>query len=468
MPTDEPKPLPDDTSLGEALAYFDSFLGFQQRYLRIPGVQAAVRANGDLRLSTAYGFADVEREVPLTTEHLFRVASHSKTFTAVATMQLVEAGKLRLDDTAGQWVPQLEGTALGSVTVRELLTHAGGVWRDSATGDFWQLIGRFPDEAHLIELLVDPAASVLPRNDRFKYSNIGYSLSGLIVAAASGMSFNDYCRKNIVERLGLRHTGPDFDASRAGEYVYGYTAYSYADHRVPVDHIETGAMAPATGFFSRAEDLTAYFTAHSFGDERLLSDESKRQMQNQTWGRDKDGGAYGLGIQVIEVGGRKLYGHGGGWPGQITRSLVDTQQALAISVLTNAVDGVAEPLARAGYGLIDLAGSEPRPNGGGDLQRFAGRFAHLFGVTDVAVLGGRLYSLGPTSLDPAADATPLEVVDDHTLRIAGGSGGGAYGEPINYTFADDGSVKTVSGWFGVTLRPIDQVELPERITLQEA
>jgi CubicO group peptidase (beta-lactamase class C family) len=468
VPTDEPKPLPDDASLAEALAYYDDFLAFQQRYLRIPGVQAAVRTNGSLRLSTAHGLADVEREIALTTEHLFRVASHSKTFTAVATMQLVEAGTLRLDDTAGRWVPQLEGSPLVSVTVRELLTHAGGVWRDSATGDFWQLVGRFPDEPRLIELLVDPGASVIPRNDRFKYSNIGYSLSGLIVAAASGTSFNDYTRQNIVERLGLGHTGPDYDATRADEYVVGYTAYSYADRRVPVDDIETGAMAAATGFFSRAEDLTAYFSAHCFGDERLLSDESKRQMQNQTWGRDKEGGSYGLGLQVIEAGERTLHGHGGGWPGQITRSLVDTQQGLAISVLTNAVDGAAEPLARAGFTLIDLAGSKPRPDGAGDLQRFTGRFAHLFGVTDVAVLGGRLYSLAPAALDPAADATLLEVVDERTLRIAGGSGGGAYGEPITYTFGDDGDVETVSGWFGVTLRPVEQLVLPERITLRDA
>ena len=99
--------LSPDTA-ASALAYVESWLGFRQVYLRIPGVQAAVLQDSSLVLSKAYGWADVEAGVPLTTDHLFRVASHSKTFTATAILQLAEAGRLRLDDPVGRWLPFLE------------------------------------------------------------------------------------------------------------------------------------------------------------------------------------------------------------------------------------------------------------------------------------------------------------------------------------------------------------------------
>src|SRR5687767_3795469 len=83
-------PKPDD--LRDVLAYYDSWLAFNQRYQRVPGVQAAVFAADGVAFSAAYGMADVENDVPLTDQHLFRIASHSKTFTATAVFQLVEQG----------------------------------------------------------------------------------------------------------------------------------------------------------------------------------------------------------------------------------------------------------------------------------------------------------------------------------------------------------------------------------------
>ncbi len=158
-----------------------------------------------VELSTAHGLADVERAVPMTTEHLFRIASHSKTFTSTAVLQLVEQGRLRLDDTAGSWVPYLveQQSPLADVTVRELLSHAGGVYRDSRDGDFWQLRRRFPDRGQLRDLLVAPESAVVPRSERFKYSNIGYALLGLVIEAASGNDYADQLRHAVVEPLGL-------------------------------------------------------------------------------------------------------------------------------------------------------------------------------------------------------------------------------------------------------------------------
>lgn len=123
-------------AVADAVTYFDSWLEFRQRYSRVPGVQAAVLLRDELLLSSAYGHADVEAGDKLTPQHLFRIASHSKTFTATAVLQLAERGSLRLDDPAEHWLPFLTGAPLGTVTVRELLGHSAGVIRDGYDSNF--------------------------------------------------------------------------------------------------------------------------------------------------------------------------------------------------------------------------------------------------------------------------------------------------------------------------------------------
>src|SRR6185312_1317873 len=141
---------------------------------------------------------------------------------------------------------------------------------------------------------------------------------------------------------------------------------------------------------------------------------------------------------------------------------------LAVSVLTNCIDGPAETLARAVIRLIDLAAAKERPHAGvGDPNRFCGRYAALWGVVDIAVLGGRLYRLHPALADPVDDAAELEIADESTLRISGGSGYGSYGELMPFTFANDGTVVSLRGESGGTLVPIGAFELPDRVTVRE-
>ncbi|NED99195.1 serine hydrolase domain-containing protein [Phytoactinopolyspora halotolerans] len=444
----------------DAVGYFDSWLAFRQRYSRIPGVQAAVLHGDEILLSAAYGHADVEAGVELTPRHLFRIASHSKTFTATAVLQLAEQGTLRLDDAARRWLPFLDGAPLSSVTVRELLGHSGGVVRDGHDGDFWQLYREFPDEATLRKIATD-GADIIPPNERFKYSNIGYSLLGSIIAAASGQDYNTYVRRHIVDRLSLADTGPEYDPARAGEYARGYTSLAYADRRIPVDHVDTAAMSAATGFYSTAQDAVRYFSAHFHGDDRLLSDASKRLMQRAEWQVDGSDGEYGLGLDRAEIGGRRVFGHGGGYPGHITKTYFDPEAKLAVSVLTNAIDGPAEPLASGLIRMVNLAVESSGGNGDErrsdvDLDRFTGRFATMWGVQDVVRLGRRLYLFRPVADDPTQPTTKLDVVDDSTLRVVGGIGFGSYGETVRYEFSG-AEVVSVRGGSATTAYPIERI-----------
>jgi CubicO group peptidase (beta-lactamase class C family) len=447
----------------EALAYYDSWLAFNQRYQRVPGVQVAVYVEDSIAFSASYGLADVENDVPLTDQHLFRIASHSKTFTGTAIFQLVEQGRLRLDDKVSQHVTEIVGTPVGERTVRELLAHAGGVTRDSLDASWWQLSTAFPDRDQLLEVLRDESSAVIAENERFKYSNIGYGLLGLVVEAASGTPYNSYVQTAIVDKLGLSGLGPELDPARLTEYAAGYSALTYADTRVPIEHVDTRALASATGFFGNARDLVTYFSAHLPGDDRLLSDKSKREMQHPLWTTGADEKArYGLGLAVNKVGDREVFGHGGGYPGHITRTLVDPEHRIVVSVLTNAIDGPASQFAEGLFRLLDLAESKDR--GEGDLHRFTGRFANLWGVTDFVVIGGRLYATDPSSPNPADEPQPLEA-DGDTLRVTGGNGYGSYGESYRFTFDANGAVETVHGSSGLSLEPIETFTLPERVTV---
>ena len=459
--TNDTAPLPDPTAIGEAMAYYDRWLGFRQRYLRVPGVQAAVLVGDEIVHSSAYGHADVETEQALTPSSLFRIASHSKTFTSTAIFQLADQGVLRLDDRAGDWVTELEDAPLAGVTIRELLAHAGGVVRDSADGDFWQLRHAFPDRDQLREVVRGADAVILERNDKFKYSNIGYGLLGLVLEAASGLSYDELLRRNVIEPLKLRDTGTELDRARTSEYATGYSALAYAESRVPIEHVDTRALAAATGFYATARDLVTYFSAHFMGDDRLLDDQAKRQMQHPVWDTAKTGRRYAHGLAVVEIGERTMIGHGGGYPGHITTSIADPEGRVAVSVLTNAIDGPSETLAHAGVKLIDLATSgEPDPSDV-DLARFAGRYATLWGVADIAVLGGRAYLIRPTEADPVEAVTRLEVVDDSTLRIAESSGFVSYGETIPFEFDESGRVLSMRGPSATTATPIEDFTLPD-------
>jgi CubicO group peptidase (beta-lactamase class C family) len=456
----------DRISILRSLApYLEQWLAFQGAFRRTPGIQAAIRFDDEIVLDVAWGFADLETGEELTTGHLFRIASHSKTMTATAIMQLVEAGSLRLDDTAGRWIPDLEGTPLASVTVRELLGHQGGVIRDGVENNFWQRGGQFLDRDELVAGARSDGAVFEP-NEHFKYSNIGYSLLGLVIEAASGTPYNDYVAENIAARLGLADSGPEYDASRAADYAAGHTGLIAGDDvRHRIEHVDTRAMAAATGWFSTARDLTTYGAAHWFGDDSLVSDASKRLLQREESRVEAHGtelGRYGLGFEQRTIGDRDLVGHSGGYPGHITRTWIDPTDSLVFSVLTNAVDGPADALMTGVVQLVDLAldaarGRDSESDSGedatGDLARFTGRFANMWGVVDIVDLGGRLASISPRSPEPKSAYQLLDVSGDD-VRTESVPGFGATGEPVEFERDADGTITAVT-MGGMTMWPIE-------------
>ena len=422
-------------------------------------MQAAVWADGELALSVAHGHADVAAEVALTPAHLFRIASHSKTFTATAVVQLAEAGRLRLDDRLDRHLPWTTEAGIGDRTLADLLGHGGGVLRDGADADHWQLVHAFPDADGLRALATDGAVRGV--DERFKYSNIGFGLLGAVVAAVTGRSYRDHVTEALIAPLGLTDTDPDLVVGRLADYARGYTARAYAERRVPIEMVDTGALDAATGFTSTAADLVRWGAAHLPGDERLLGASWQRRMRRPGFDvdeHDTDAGRYGLGFELRKVHGRRTFGHGGGYPGHATRLTVLPEERLSVAVCTNAVDGPARPLADGLVALAALAAAEPdgKPVDA-TADRYQGRYATLFGVDDIVRLGRRLLVLDPSADDPSEGYVALEPDGPDTFRVVRTPGYGAYGERVRFTLGDDGRVSSARMFGGVTAWPVERM-----------
>jgi CubicO group peptidase (beta-lactamase class C family) len=217
---------------------------------------------------------------------------------------------------------------------------------------------------------------------------------------------------------------------------------------LPIDDISTGAMSAATGFYATAADLCRYARAHYFGNEELLTDASKREMQQPYWEVAQADGSYGLGFAVQKIGKRHMVGHGGGFPGHSTITLIDPRDQLVVVVLNNThgYGGLAGPLAGTIVKLLDFAlaaHAEPLPH---SRTSFIGRFMNLWSVVDVAAFGDKLVALSPDDDDPARNASELEVVDADTLRIGSSNGYGSPGETLRYERDANGVVERV--WIG--------------------
>ncbi len=422
--------------LRDAVAYADQWVSNQQERREIPGLVMAVWCDDELILARGYGFADLEQRISMTPNHIFRIASHSKTFTATAIMQLAERQALRLDDRLADhipWLKQVEG--LSDVTVRQALNHSAGIVRDGSDANHWQLDHSFPDLAGLRDL-AEHGGYVQPANDSFKYSNIGYGLLGLVIEAAAGEPYHDYVKRHIIGRLGLSDTGPELDDHARGRLAIGYTTRRFGLPRRPLPHLDTHALASATGFYSTAEELCRYAAAHLPGDETLLTDASKREMQQPYWKARQTDRSYGLGFIIGDQGERRLVGHSGGFPGFITQTMFDPKDRLVVTVLTNESAGPADLLMRGIYNVIDLAMREPDPSGNAPefpLERFTGRFVNGMGVLHVVGFGDSLLLLNADADDPTAAIIRLTAEDEDTLRMSDAPGFASNGEMIRYT-----------------------------------
>ncbi len=436
----------DKDKLKRCLQYLDSWIDFNYRDSRLPGLVVAIQQDDELLFNNAYGYADAINKVSLEPNHVFRIASHSKTFTATAIFQLYEAGKLRLDDRISshlEWFKSAQDSEVENITVRHFLNHTSGLIRDGVDSSYWQLDRDFPSQSELKEFVKNSRLHILKANEHFKYSNFAYSYLGQVIEAVSGISYEEFVLNNIIKKLGLTDTYPELSDEAERKLAKGHTPILFNSERKLVSHVHTRGMTAATGFCSTASDLCKYFSAHCLGNESLINDMSKREMQHGYWSSERNEESYGLGMAVYHHTRNTLYGHGGGFPGFITNTRFDPKHKLIVSVMTNAWDGPASLIAKRIINIIDYFNTNEGKAKGGD--KYEGRFFTPWDLMDIINVNGKLISSGPRYWGDFEDGNSeeLEVVDENTLRTEKKNSYGSPGEEIIYTFDSDGKAKSV-------------------------
>ncbi len=450
--------------LRAALDHIPDWLEHQMRVTEQPGCALAIAHQGKVVLERTFGHADLAAGERLTPQHRFRVASHSKSFTAAGILKLREQGRLSLDDRIGRYVPDLHAD-VASASLSQLLSHSAGLVRDGSDAGQWTDRRPFLDEAGIRADLA--AGLTIDANTRFKYSNHGFGLLGLAIAAITGEPYVDWIGREIIAAAGLQQTVPDAPVATGVPFARGHSAKWPLGQRlvIPGDN-PTRALAAATGFVSTAADLARFFGQLSPTSKRSVLRVASRREMTRRPGREPPASLerwYGLGTMSgtagaglgVPAAGWDWFGHTGGFQGTLTRTAVLPAQALSVSVLTNSADGPAQAWVD---GCLHILRAYER--GGAASRRTAawtGRWWTLWGAIDLLPMGGdTVLVANPALANPLLDATEL-VISPRTRagpsqnlqgRIALAGGYGSHGEPVR--LVHDAKGRAVELWLAGT------------------
>ncbi len=344
-----------------------------------PGLNVALLIDDEVVWTYASGVARFDPHEELTPDHLHRIGSITKVFTAHAILLLRDAGKLDLDDPVGRYVPEFSGERADRVTIRHMLCHGSGISGEGGRNAWGS--GVFPDEAEFRRWIAG-FAPVAPPMKHLKYSNAAYSMLGLVIAKASGMPYERFLVEALLEPLGMKE---------AAFYPHGDLADRLADGHVLPPYERRFEKAPyhdlkafnACGMLAATARDALKLAGLQWNTGSLLSEESRDEMHRvHLMSTDLPGwqSAYGLGWRLTRVGQRIFAGHGGGYVGnrcQIDLSLPDR---VAIALYANCGQAMTTaPLAQALLGdVIDAC--EPPQTEGLDAGPVPEAWAYLLGT----------------------------------------------------------------------------------------
>lgn len=418
--------------LNAALAYVERWMDFQMQLTEQPGCVVAIARRGGIAFNRAFGTADLRTGEALTPEHRFRVASHSKTFTATGIMKLQEAGKLHLDDQIGKYVPGLDAT-VAETTIAQLLSHAAGIMRDGRLSSHWQVTAPFFNDPALRDELSLPL--VIDANTRFKYSNLGFGLLGLAIESITGEPYLEWIAREVVAASGLEHTTPDMPVPRGAPLAFGHSGRLPFGRGAIDGHQPTFALAAATGFVSTAGDLAKFFASLDPASQKsILSPASRREMVRRHWQvpHSSEPRYYGLGTMLMDAGGHALIGHGGSFPGFISRSATIPDWGISLSVVTNSVDGPANAWLEGIVSIMNRFNLHGAPTE--RVADWASRWWTLWTAIDLVPMGDKVFVANPGAPKPFTDEAELEISGPAEGLIVLANGFGSHGEPVKRSF----------------------------------
>ena len=347
---------------------------------KIPGMVWGVVIDGRLAHVASTGVRDRAGNTPPDANTVFRIASMTKSFTALAILKLRDEGKLSLEDPVSKWIPEFSLMPLPTrdtapIRVRQLLSHSAGFPEDNPWGDR-QLAASDADVTRWLKLGI-PFST--PPDTRYEYSNYAFGLLGRIVTKASGVPYDQYVKKQILDPLHMSDSTFEFSTVPANKRAVGYRLQpdgTYLDEP-PLPH---GAFGSMGGLLTTANDLGRYvafqlsaWPARDDAEAGPVRRASVREM-NHLWRpgnltvRRVDGAiqatasGYGYGLRISsDCRFEQIVGHGGGLPGFGSYMLWLPDYGVGLFAMANLTyAGPAEPINQALDVFIKTGGFEKR------------------------------------------------------------------------------------------------------------
>lgn len=360
-----------------------------------PGAAAIVVKDNVVLFRGASGMADLELDVRLTADNVFRIGSITKQFTAAGILLLEEQGKLSVTDDINTYLP-VYPTHGYTITIEHLLSHTSGIFNYTDIPGYFDGIAIRKDVSteELIEVFAELPMDFAP-GEEHRYSNSGYVLLGAIIEAVSGQSYAEFMQTAIFDPLGLEHTyhgGPQIIPNRASGYQGTVGAYSNAGYLSMTQPHGAGAL------LSTVDDLAKWTTALFNGD--LLSKASLKKMTTDYELNNGEHAGYAYGFWVRARFGEQEIAHGGGIHGFVSTGILLPKQKIYAAILSNNSENQS---------LFFLAAQMAFDTAGADYPTFAAididreripDYLGIYQINDresrtVMVEDGRLYTQRP-------------------------------------------------------------------------
>lgn len=302
----------------------------------LPGASILVSKGGKILFESAFGLADIKNNTPLKSNDIFRIASISKQFTAVAILKLMEEGKLSLNDEITKFIPDYP-TFGNTITIHNLLTHTSGIksYTDMPAFDTLQITEVTPE--NLVDFFKNEPMDFKP-GEKWKYDDSGYSLLGYIIEIVSGKSYCDYIISDILQPLELNNTF----CGDVPQLVKGYK--NTPEGFSPADSINMSWAYAAGMLVSTVEDLNKWFFAVKSGN--VISEKSLELAFKPHPLFNGELTTYGYGWFIGDLLGLKTIEHSGGINGFVSNEIYIPDYNYFIVVLTNSYSNKAKELSQ--------------------------------------------------------------------------------------------------------------------------
>jgi CubicO group peptidase (beta-lactamase class C family) len=331
------------SSSPEALKAYESFVVEQMAFHGIPGLSVGF-IKGDFTWAKGFGFADLENNVPAKPESSFRLASITKTITALAILRLVEEGKIDLDSEIQTYVPYFPRKKW-PVTIRQLLGHLGGISHYK----------NYETEGHIKELkntresvaIFQDFDLVAEPGTRYYYSTYGFNLLGAAIEGASGLPYEEYIKKYIFDPLGLENSRLDSPRDLIPNRMRGYV---YVNREIKnSEFVDISSRFAGGGVRSTIVDLLKY--ARGIMDGKILREATYKKMFASMVLRNGFFTWYGMGWGVRPWGSHFAVSHSGSQPETRTFLLIFPTEKFAVAITSNLEGANLMPYVRR---LIEL------------------------------------------------------------------------------------------------------------------